>query len=99
MEFRHNVSGGRFEAVRDDEVVGFVSYRLSEPTCAMEHTIVPDEYSGQGIAGRVVAYALDSARQLGWSVLPYCSFISSYIGKHEDYLDLVPEDARAEFDL
>jgi hypothetical protein len=32
-------------------------------------------------------------------VLPYCPFVKSYIQKHPEYLDLVPAERRASFDL
>lgn len=44
-------------------------------------------------------YALDDARASHRTVLPYCSFIRGWISKHPDYLDLVPEAKREQFDL
>jgi hypothetical protein len=32
-------------------------------------------------------------------VLPFCPFVRSYIERHPDQLDLVPEDRRDEFEL
>jgi hypothetical protein len=32
-------------------------------------------------------------------VLPFCPFIRGYIQRHPAYLDLVPDDRRAEFEL
>ena len=33
-------------------------------------------------------------------MLPFCPFVNSYIAEHRDeYLDLVPESHREEFDL
>jgi hypothetical protein len=43
--------------------------------------------------------ALDATREAGSPVLPYCPFIRGYIQRHPAYLDLVPEDRRAEFAL
>ncbi|WP_420803744.1 GNAT family N-acetyltransferase [Saccharopolyspora erythraea] len=42
---------------------------------------------------------LDSARERGLEVLPHCPFVRSWIARHPEYLELVPEDRRAEFDL
>jgi len=46
-----------------------------------------------------VRTALLEARSDGLSVLPFCPFVRSYIAGHTEYLDLVPEDMRAKFDL
>jgi predicted GNAT family acetyltransferase len=43
--------------------------------------------------------ALRDARAEGLQVLPFCSYVSHYIGKHEELRDLVPEDRRAEFGI
>jgi predicted GNAT family acetyltransferase len=32
-------------------------------------------------------------------VLPFCPFIRGYIQRHPAYLDLVPDERRAEFEL
>jgi len=39
------------------------------------------------------------SRSDGVSVLPFCPFVRSYIAGHTEYLDVVPEDMRAKFDL
>jgi hypothetical protein len=35
----------------------------------------------------------------GESVLPFCPFVRSYIAGHDEYLDLVPSEMRARFQL
>ncbi|MFF7633211.1 DUF1275 family protein [Kitasatospora sp. NPDC008050] len=47
----------------------------------------------------VAAIALDSARERGLAVLPYCPFIRGWLGKHPDYVDLVPQDQLNRFGL
>jgi predicted GNAT family acetyltransferase len=43
--------------------------------------------------------ALDSAREQGLAVLPFCPYIRGWVSKHPDYADLVPEGQRARFGL
>jgi hypothetical protein len=52
-----------------------------------------------GIASAVVRAALESARSRDLEVLPYCDFVSWYIGHSGQYLDLVPEEDRERFGL
>lgn len=91
--------GTKFEARSDGELVGLVTFRTKGEHMALTHTEVPQEYSGQGIAGGLVRHVLTHARDEGWSVLPYCPFISAYISTHDEFVELVPENRRAEFGL
>jgi len=97
MEFRN--TGTRFEAWDDEQLVGWLEVAPEGEAVAMPHTEVPAEFSGRGIAKALVGYALDQAAELGWSVLPYCSFVRAYIIAHPQYLPLVPPDRRMDFSL
>ena len=90
----------RFEIRDGDRVAGFTEYRRRGDVIAFIHTEVAPEYEGQGVASRLISAALDIAREDGAMVLPFCPFVRGYIAKHPDrYLDLVPSDLRAEFEL
>jgi uncharacterized protein len=89
----------RFEIQVDGEVAGFTEYRRRPGLIAFIHTLTDPRFEGQGLASRLVRTALTEARADGLSVLPFCPFVRAYIAGHTEYLDLVPEDMRAEFDL
>lgn len=89
----------RFEIHVDGRRAGLVTYRLRQGRVSFLHTEIDDAYGGQGLAGVLVRTALDAARERGLAVLPYCPYVRAWIGKHPDYLDLVPVERRAEFDL
>jgi uncharacterized protein len=89
----------RFEALLGDEVAGFLQYRARPGLIALIHTEVDERFAGQGLAGELVAFALDDARARGLAVLPFCPFASQYIQHHREYVGLVPEDRRAAFGL
>ncbi|MEC3975434.1 GNAT family N-acetyltransferase [Amycolatopsis sp. H20-H5] len=74
----------RYEISVDGEVAGFK---------------VDDRFAGQGLAGKLVAAALDDVRKQGKSLLPYCPYVRAFVGKHPEYADLVPAAKLAEFDL
>ncbi|CAM03212.1 hypothetical protein A8924_4328 [Saccharopolyspora erythraea NRRL 2338] len=94
-----NPGDARFEIRGDGETAGFVDYRLRGSTISLLHTEVGDRFEGQGLGSRLVRAVLDSARERGLEVLPHCPFVRSWIARHPEYLELVPEDRRAEFDL
>jgi uncharacterized protein len=89
----------RFEVRVDGEVAGYSEYRRRPGLIAFIHTLIDPRFEGQGLASRLVRTALSEARTDGLSVLPFCPFVRSYIAGHTEYVDLVPEDMRAKFDL
>ena len=89
----------RFEIRVDEEVAGFTEYRRRPGLIAFIHTLTDPRFEGQGLASELVRTALSEARSQGLSVLPFCPFVRAYIAGHTEYLDLVPEDMRAKFDL
>jgi len=97
MEFV--ITASRFEAHEDDQLVGWLDYSSQDQVVSMPHTEVPPEFSGRGIGGQLVGFALAYARDHGWSVLPVCPFIRNYMVTHPEFQDLVPENYRPQFDL
>ena len=90
----------RFEARVEGELAGFVEYRHRPALIAFTHALIDPRFEGHGIGSRLVSTALSEARSAGLAVLPFCPFVRSYIARHPaDYLDLVPPNMRASFDL
>ena len=89
----------RYEITADGEVAGFTVYELRPDIVAFMHTEIDERFSGHGLGSILVRYALDDVRLRGLAVLPYCPFVRSWLERHDDYVDLVPPDSRAEFGL
>ncbi|WP_035856307.1 GNAT family N-acetyltransferase [Cryptosporangium arvum] len=89
----------RYEADVDGAQAGVVEYQLDGDTIMFTHTGVPPEFEGRGIASQLARFVLDDARARGLEVLPRCPYIAGWIARHTDYLDLVPEGARARYKL
>jgi uncharacterized protein len=94
-----NPESGRFEILVDGEVAGFAEYTRKGTTVSFTHTVIDSHFEGRGLGSRLARAALDATRAEGGSVLPFCPFIRGYILRHPDYLDLVPPDQRARFQL
>jgi uncharacterized protein len=101
MELRvaDNPDNARYEIHADGELAGFINYKLDQKDLAFMHTEIKDRFRGKGIAGRLIQASLDSIRERGLSVLPYCPFVQRWIEEHPDYVALVPAQRRAEFGL
>ena len=69
------------------------SYLVGEKII-IEHTEVPAELEGKGIASRIVRTALDYARAQKLKVMPLCPFTAGFIHRHPEYQDLVLEGYR-----
>jgi predicted GNAT family acetyltransferase len=80
-------------------LAGFADYRLRPGLIAFIHTEVDDAFEGRGVGSALVSGALDDARRRELDVLPFCPFVNSYMEKHRDYVDLVPESQREAFGL
>ena len=93
-----NRGKGRFEIAVDGELAGNLSYQRGKGEIALIHTEIEPRFEGQGLGSKLIRGALDQARTEGLAVLPFCPFVRGYIGSHAEYLDLVPEDRRTEFE-
>jgi uncharacterized protein len=92
-------AASRYELRVDGELAGYINYHIRDETISLIHTEVDPGFEGRGIAGRLARYSLDDARKRQLAVLPFCPYVLSWIKRHPEYADLVPEDRRAEFDL
>lgn len=55
---------------------------------AAEHTLVPRELEGRGIAGKLVAALIDDARTQGFRIDPVCSYVAAQFKRHPEWADL-----------
>ena len=96
-----NPNASRYELRVGTDLAGFVEYRLrtGDTMISLVHTEIEPAFQGQGLATHLARYSLDDARKRGLGVLPFCPYINSWIKKHPEYTDLVPEERRGEFGL
>jgi hypothetical protein len=94
-----NPEKDRYELHVGGELAGRLLYRQRPGLLALNHTEIDDRFEGQGLGGRLISFALDDAREHGLAVLPFCPFVNAYIQRHRNYVDLVPEELRKQFDL
>ena len=96
-----NPAASRYELHVGTELAGFVDYLLRDhdTVISLVHTQMEPAFKGAHLATHLARFSLDDARARGLAVLPFCPYIASWIKKHPDYADLVPQANRADFGL
>ncbi|MDE3165584.1 MAG: N-acetyltransferase [Acidobacteriota bacterium] len=87
-EVRHNEHLRRFEAGEAPHLAK-LNYRMKDGALDLLHVEVPEQYQGQGLAGKLASTALEWARSKGVKVIPSCPYVKGYLAKHPEYADLV----------
>ncbi|WP_137875777.1 GNAT family N-acetyltransferase [Rhodococcus sp. Q] len=85
----HLPENNRFELLVDNKVAAYAEYSEHHHVRDFDHTVTEDEFRGQGLAGALVAAALDTTRAEGLKIRTSCSYVNAYVAKHPEYQDLV----------
>jgi predicted GNAT family acetyltransferase len=88
FEVRHNTAASRFEVELQGQL-SICAYFRQAGLLTLNHTVVPPELGGRGIAAAMVSTALAWARSEGLKVVPQCSFVAMYMKRHADTHDLL----------
>jgi predicted GNAT family acetyltransferase len=99
MEVRDNPEAQQFELTDGGALIGVAQYRHRPGVTAFIHTEIEPGHEGEGLGGMLVKSALESVRQRGEDVLPFCPFVNKYIAEHDEFLPLVPTNMREKFSL
>jgi len=92
LEVIHNEEERRFETWID----GYLSkldYIQDGKNFVITHVGVSPELRGQGIAGRIVQWGLEYAKERSLRVVPMCSYAAAYIRRHPEYAELTRQQA------
>jgi len=87
---RHD-QGARGEyhaAVPGSEAIGRLTYQRRGDVLVADHTLVPPEIGGQGVAARLVEALIADAREEGNKIVPQCSYVEAQFRRHPDWADL-----------
>ncbi len=60
--------------------------KVSPVLIIADHTFVPDELRGRGLAQALAARLIADARQKGQRIVPLCPFVRAYATKHREEL-------------
>ena len=88
---RHDTpAGGEYHAhVPGSSAIGRLTWVERGNVRVADHTIVPPEIGGRGIAGQLVKALVADARTQGFRIEPECSYIAAAFKRHPDWADLL----------
>lgn len=92
---QNNPGGSRYELVVEGAVAGFAEYQMTEDRVVFTHTEIEDGHEGEGFGSLLVKEALDDVRSAGRQIVPVCSFVRTYIERHQEYADMVDRELTA----
>ncbi len=82
--FRINKEKHRFELELSGNIA-FLTYQVVDEVWHLPHTIVPKEIGGKGVGTRLVKQSLDYLIDRNIKYIPICSFIVSFVAKHQKH--------------
>jgi predicted GNAT family acetyltransferase len=88
LEVKNNLAEHRFEVQLGNEI-GELVYRKEGSVYFLDHTGVPVEYRGQGIANHLVREALEEIKLENAKIVPECPFVKTFLRRYPDYQSLV----------
>ena len=87
----HQPMDNRFIVPLEDEHKAVVSYELQGEALKLVHSEVPEALRGKGYGSVMMEAVLKAIEQEGYKVIPVCSYIKSYMSKHNEWQHLLAE--------
>jgi predicted GNAT family acetyltransferase len=82
----------RFELTQDG-ITAWSSYARDGNVVDIQHTLVPEEARGKGMASVLIKGSLDLLRSRGEKLIPTCPFVATYLRRHPGYQTLLADMA------
>ena len=90
MRVIDNKEEKRFEAEIDGRKC-IIEYTVMPGVLSLNHTEVPKEFAGRGVASEMTEKVLLQIELRGLKVIPVCPFIKRYIDKHPEWRSIIGE--------
>lgn len=88
--FKNNKEQNQFELDLGSDIA-FLEYYTDGKKIFLNHTEVPVDYRGQGIAAQLVERTLKYSREHQLIVVPSCSYVARFIDDHPEWNDVLSE--------
>jgi len=81
--------GTYYAHVEGSRFIGRLEWSRRDNVRVVEHTVVPPEIGGRGIAGVLLDSLIADAREQGFKIGPKCSYAAHKFAQHPEWNDLV----------
>jgi len=71
-----------------ENLVAFVAYEIKDDTINYYYVKVPSQFEGRGYGSQLTYFAMEYAKEHGYTVNPQCPFVRHYVSKHSEYHDI-----------
>lgn len=78
----------RFVAYESDTIAAELCFRQKGAVMEVTRTMVNEPYRGKGLAKQLLAAAVDYARENGYKIRSYCSFVSAALDSDSSLDDI-----------
>lgn len=87
---RHDREGaGEYRArVAGSDHIGRLTWVERGGVHIADHTLVPPEIGGRGVAAKLVEALIADARERGFKIAPMCSYVEAAFRRHPEWADL-----------
>lgn len=89
QQITDNPAESRFELTVDGELAGFSEYKDNGDVREFDHTVVHEEFQGNGLSKPLIKFSLDHARDNGLKIIPTCPAYEKFLQKNKEYQELV----------
>lgn len=89
INIKYERDNHRAAAYDNEKEIGFSTYSESENHWIIDHIETNPEYSGQGVATKLVAKLVEQARINNIKIVPLCPFAKSEFDKRPEYSDVL----------
>ncbi|AWB87321.1 N-acetyltransferase [Mycetocola zhujimingii] len=80
-----NDDESRYEIRVGGTLAGFVAFRQKPGRLSFTHTLIEPEFEGLGLGSVLVRSALDDVVASGDTIVPYCTFVQSWLKRHPEF--------------
>lgn len=89
IEFHDNGERGLYAAELEGHRAKMTFVHEAPDIIAADHTFVPPEIEGRGVARAIVTRAVEDARAKGWKIRPACSYVVTAFEQHPEWADVL----------
>ncbi len=94
IEITHegNEAHGEYRAkVPGSGAVGRLTWKARGTPRIADHTLVPPEIGGRGVAAALVEALVADAKDQGFTIVPQCSYVDAQFRRHPEWAALLAE--------